>query len=339
MPSCSLHFKLGAVSMKIIKGNQAESGAFVASPTFNHYKYSWLRDGTFIAYALDLYGDYEAAEGFYQWVSNTIIKHKDKIIKGKEMDTRFTTDGEIVNEEWGNYQLDGYGTWLWGLNEHIKLTNFSMENYKESVDLTLRYLKDRWNDSNYDCWEENREYRHPATLAAIYVGFKAFDFELAERVKQVIMEEGVIDGHFTKHIGVNEIDSSLLWISTPFRVVEPNHPVMVDTVKLIEQKLVSDHGVHRYPTDEYYGGGQWILLSAWLGWYYVEIGEIERAKKQLKWIEKQMDKEGHLPEQVQHHLLIPDKWDEWVNNWGNPAHPLLWSHAMYLILKLKLEKA
>jgi len=28
--------------------------------------------------------------------------------------------------------------------------------------------------------------------------------------------------------------------------------------------------MHRYADDTYYGGGEWVLLATWLGWYYVE---------------------------------------------------------------------
>jgi hypothetical protein len=27
-----------------------------------------------------------------------------------------------VDSAWGNFQIDGYGTWLWALAEHVKLS-------------------------------------------------------------------------------------------------------------------------------------------------------------------------------------------------------------------------
>ncbi len=44
-------------SLDIIRAGQAPSGAFVASPTFSQYGFAWLRDGSFIAEALDLVGE------------------------------------------------------------------------------------------------------------------------------------------------------------------------------------------------------------------------------------------------------------------------------------------
>jgi GH15 family glucan-1,4-alpha-glucosidase len=42
-----------APSVAAILRNQHPSGAIVASPDFSQYQYCWLRDGSFIAHALD----------------------------------------------------------------------------------------------------------------------------------------------------------------------------------------------------------------------------------------------------------------------------------------------
>ena len=62
-------------SIDVIKLNQHTSGGYVASPLFRPYAYSWLRDGTFIANAMDRVGETESAEQFYRWVHHVL---KDK---------------------------------------------------------------------------------------------------------------------------------------------------------------------------------------------------------------------------------------------------------------------
>jgi GH15 family glucan-1,4-alpha-glucosidase len=89
--------------------------------------------------------------------------------------------------------------------------------------------------------------------------------------------------------------------------------------------------VHRHLEDTYYGGGEWLLLTAFLG-----LGRPERAKEALRWIAAHATEDGLLPEQSQDHLLHPDAWDFWVAKWGPPPCPLLWSHAMYLVLASEL---
>jgi len=95
-------------------------------------------------------------------------------------------------------------------------------------------------------------------------------------------------------------------------------------------------GVHRYPGDRYYGGGEWLLLAALLGWWALEAGLEELARSQLAWVAAQAHDGGSLPEQVSHHLLVPAAYAEWEARWGPPAVPLLWSHAWFLALGLAL---
>jgi GH15 family glucan-1,4-alpha-glucosidase len=66
-----------------------------------------------------------------------------------------------------------------------------------------------------------------------------------------------------------------------------------------------------------------------VGWARVSNGRDGRP--QLAWIEAQAESGGTLPEQSGERLH-PSSYDTWVARWGPPASPLLWSHAMYLIL-------
>jgi len=103
-------------------------------------------------------------------------------------------------------------------------------------------------------------------------------------------------------------------------------------VARVEASLLVDGGVHRNLDDEYYGGGQWLLLTAMLGLAHVDHGRGDDARACLAWIEAQAEPNGDLPEQSQGHLLRPEWYEPWVQKWGEPPSPLLWSHAMYLRL-------
>lgn len=346
-------------SIDLILQAQAPNGAFPASPHFSKYRYCWLRDGTFIANALDQAGHHEAASRFYQWVDMTVRKHLPKLFSlitrhqnGESVEeedflhTRFTLDGDEGTEAWGNFQLDGYGAYLWGVAEHIRLSgdqDFLVKVHR-SVGATIRYLATFWHLPNHDCWEEFGGHVHPSTLAAIYGGLQAiFAYvpsseipKTLSAIREAIQEHGVQNGQFVKSFGNPSVDASLLWLAVPFKVVPPNGQIIDKTVGEIENSLVTG-GVHRYPEDSFYGGGAWILLTAWLGWYYAEAGNIRRAKELLQWVEMQADEQLNLPEQVTESLFHPEKYQEWVERWGEPAKPLLWSHAMYMILAKRLN--
>lgn len=351
-----------AIGKSIIKQYQSDNGAFVACPNFATYHYCWLRDGTFIAYSLDVHGEHESALKFYRWVHRAIVGQKGHLrelisksenreaISPKDfLPARYTLEGGVAEDEWPNFQLDGYGTWLWGLGEHIARTgNKSLvTEFAESIGLTYEYLSRFWSVPNYDCWEEFGDRVHPVTLACLYGGAEAAGkltgdeswTALASEIRAYILAKAVQKGRFVKSIGFGNVDASLLWLSVPFRVVEPDDPLMISTVKEIEAKLLHDGGVHRYPEDTYYGGGEWLLLSCWLGWYYALTGRTEEAKRQLEWTERQADADGEMTEQVLHHVNKPEMIEEWHNFWGDVAKPLLWSHAMHLVLTKALEQS
>jgi isomaltose glucohydrolase len=96
-------------------------------------------------------------------------------------------------------------------------------------------------------------------------------------------------------------------------------------------------GVHRH-ADTYYGGGEWLLLTAMLGLARLEAGDPEGARGCLDWVGAHASPAGELPEQSQDHLLAPEHYERWVEKWGPPPSPLLWSHAMFLDLATELDR-
>jgi GH15 family glucan-1,4-alpha-glucosidase len=341
-------------SLQIILENQSASGAFIASPNFPTYGYCWFRDSSYIAYALDLYGKHEAAARFHAWAASTINRRADTIQRAlwkasagqpltdsDVLHTRYTLEGEEnITTAWENFQLDGFGTWLWALAQHQKLTGRPLpDEWLGAARVTADYIEGLWNQPCYDCWEEFRGEIHLHTLAAIYGGLRAYADLSGDRredtilaIREFVFEKGQANGHWQKFLGNEQMDASLLGLSTPYRLVEPDHPIMRSTAEKIESDLCLG-GVKRYATDTYYGGGQWILLAAWLGWYWNEVGETEQARQLCHWIEAQADENGWLPEQVPVGLNNNAMYAPWLERWGAIANPLLWSHAEYLILR------
>lgn len=355
---------LVARSLQLITANQADSGAYIASPTFGPYAYSWLRDGGFIADAMSRHGHIASAEAFFGWCARIITDRRgqvESLIAAAEagqpapaaahLHTRYTLDGQESSEPWENFQLDGYGTWLWALTAHLQRHDRPCTEVVEGATLSARYIAACWNEASYDWWEEHAVHRHTSTLAAIHGGLAAvrdwdrIDAEVRTRaaatvddIRALVAAEAVRSGHLTKWLGSSEVDASLIACATPFRLYPPDDPVMRATIHRIEHEL-APAGVHRYLDDTYYGGGEWVLLAGLLGWYHAEAGALERADELRRWIAAQADEQGDLPEQVADHLLHPERKPEWDQRWGASARPLLWSHAMFLTLVSVLEVA
>lgn len=352
-------------SVAVILENQAASGAYAASPAFANYAYCWLRDGTFTAYAMDQVGEHDSARAFHRWVIRAVRSRREEVerqlrtgvVLGEPvaLPARFTLDGTLDDSGWPALQLDGYGAWLWGLCEHVQSTRDPafFEEAADAIRLVLGYLRLAWRSPNYDCWEEHGDRVHTSTIACLAGGIERVaaltgepsDRALAASIREYLLTHAVVEGRLSKFCDAfgdatgSGVDGSLLWAMVPFRVVEPGDAVAVNTVERIRRDLVRGGGVHRYARDTYYGGGLWLLLSAWLGWYEALAGRIDEARAFLGWVEAQADEDGLMPEQVNTHLLDPGSYEPWVRRWGPIAKPLLWSHAMYLVLWRQLRDA
>ena len=124
------------------------------------------------------------------------------------------------------------------------------------------------------------------------------------------------------------VDISLIGLAVPFKIFDPKDDRIKKTVRAIEDRLdgFPSGGFGRYEYDSYIGGNPWVVSTLWLGMYYAEIGETEKAKELLKWAVKSATNLGFLPEQV-------DKFSgdrAWISQ-------LSWSSAMFIILLDRLK--
>ena len=274
-------------SVEVILAGQSAAGAYIACPNFEQYRYAWLRDGAFVADAMREAGEVESCDRFFDWVARVVHARP-----AGPWDARYGLDGLPDPSRWPKLQTDGLGLWLGALRRR------GSSRWDDAAGLVARWLEAHWGEPCIDWWEE-REGIHATTLWCIGngLGSEAIRAEALARAGE-------------------RLDGSLLFIGTP------------ELVAWVEDSLVSPGGgVWRNLDDEYYGGGEWLLLTAMLG-----LAKPERAAACLAWIEAHAHANGDLPEQSQDHLQRPDRYEPWVDHWGEPPSPLLWSHAMYLRL-------
>lgn len=338
-------------SLNVISAGQTPEGAYLAAPSFPTYRYSWFRDGAFIADAMDLHGRHDSANAFHAWVVRTLtprLTAAGDVVGGEVLHTRYLPDGSTGAEEWPNFQLDGFGTWLWSYGRHVATTGLAPDAATlEVVRRLALHLATRWAMPNFDCWEEHEHRMHPSTLGALFAGLRAagellddrYFHGVAHAVRAYLLVHGVADGRFVKHVGADSVDANLLWLSVPYGVVSVDDALTRSTLAAIKRDLQDpEGGVHRYARDTYYGGGSWLLLTADLAQVHLALGERGEAEHLLDWIESRATSEGDMPEQVADYPNDPGYIDEWRERWGPSARPLLWSHAAYLRLVWALER-
>ncbi|WP_430867116.1 glycoside hydrolase family 15 protein [Demequina aurantiaca] len=352
-----------AASRDTISRLQDANGAYPASPTFSAYRgYCWFRDGSFIADAASVAGLPDSASAFFDWCAATLTSRAaavtDIVARAKTstpvddlhmLPARFTFDGGVGVDDWWDFQLDGYGTYLWALFAHAARHDLPLEGHLAAIQLTVDYLVSSWDRPCYDWWEESSGHRHVSTLGCVGAGLEAaaasalLDPEreaaatlAAAQIRDLIEREGVVDGHLVKWLGGTSVDASLSALVSPLGYIPAQTDLARATVTAVESELARDHGVYRYLGDTFYGGGRWPLLSCFLGLAMHATGREDDAAEYLAWAARTATATLDMPEQVSDQLLAPERIQEWEDKWGAVATPLLWSHAMLLRLNAEV---
>ncbi len=353
-------------SRALIRSLQTPEGAYPASPTFPAYQgFCWFRDGAFIADGMSAAGDVASVDAFFAWCARVVRLYRDDIraavaaagagepLADHDMlPARFTFDGHRgASDEWWDFQLDGFGTWLWALDAHATRHGVDLSPYTDAVALTVDYLVSSWDRPCFDWWEEHDEQIHVSTLGCVGAGLEAASrmgvldqarahlaASTAAAIRGVVLTEGVVDGHLIKWVGSTAVDASLTALIAPLGFIPADHPVARATVEAVESALAVDGGMHRFAADTFYGGGQWPLLSCFAGLARAALGDTDRAADYLAWAMSTATASLELPEQVDRHLLAPEHRHQWIDKWGEVATPLLWSHAMVLRLGRELDQ-
>ena len=351
-------------SRRLILRSQTSTGAYPASENFSAYRgFCWLRDGSFTADAMSSIGEEESATAFFDWCAAAVENNESLIrrvvasstghpVPDEQMlPTRFKFDTTRGEDDWWDFQLDGYGTWIWASLTHARHCAVSPSRWAKALRLTVDYLVSSWNRPCYDWWEEHSEHVHISTLGCIAAGLGAaldstiLNPDLSDRtarahteIMDIILTQGVRDGRLVKWIGSDRLDGSLSALLSPLGVIDPCSGIGQATIAAIESELVADGGVYRFLGDTYFGGGRWPLLTCFLGLAKNAAGDREGARACLDWSAATATPSGDLPEQVDGFLLAPAYKQQWVNRWGPVATPLLWSHAMVLRLAAELDK-
>ena len=343
-------------SKKVILDCCLENGAIVAANTdkeyypknVNNYRYVWPRDVSFTLYAAHLLGIKDIQKKFISWLLDRAEGFSDTGI----IYQRYATNGARDTEFGFQYQPDQAGALLWSLLE----TNKKLDNRTEkAIKLLADGLSDNWNKkhfkgSTHNLWEERQtlpvlEDNFIYTLVACSYGlFKAaikFNnkkwFRISKEMKRSIKNAGKKLGYYPRLWGKlpdKRIDASILGLVWPFQVVDIDE-IIINSINLIEEKLLTPQGIKRYEHDEYdgrienlchwkKGAGGWPLLTFW---YIIVLSKINKKIEARQLFSKYIKRfeNNYIPEQL------------FDNKIQTSVSPLCWSHAMFIIASKELD--
>jgi GH15 family glucan-1,4-alpha-glucosidase len=302
----------------------APSGALLAAATTSlpetpqgernwDYRYSWIRDSTFMLWALLSLG--------FEWEANDFFYFIADVAAGEEkLQVMYGLDGERKLGEYTLDHLEGYERArpvrvgnaayeqqqhdVWGaLLDSVYLHTRSRDSLDDRVWRILsRQVEEaiaHWREPDRGIWEVRGEPQHftsskmfcwvacdrGARLAHLREDWERVDRwrAAADEIHADICTHGVDErGAFTQHYGSKALDASLLLIPL-MRFLPPEDPRVRATVFAIADELTEQGLVLRYRTEETDDGlqgreGSFLICSFWLVSALTEIGELDRAR-------------------------------------------------------------
>jgi GH15 family glucan-1,4-alpha-glucosidase len=316
-----------ALTLKLLTSR--DSGAMVASPTFGlpeniggernwDYRYCWIRDASFLVYAMMRIGHMGEARAFMAWIearcgelnpdgSLRVMygldgRHElpEETLPGLE-GYRGSAPVRIGNGAAGQLQLDIYGE----LMDSVYLYNkygepISYGLWRDMVRL-VNWVCRHWREPDEGIWEVRggrKEFVHSRLMCWVAVDRalriarqRSFPAPVAEwrQVRDAIYQdimESFWDPErriFTQYKGCQEVGASVLLMPL-VKFIGPRDPMWLSTLCAVERELVDDSLVYRYkigdsPVDGLQGReGTFSMCTFWLVECLSRSGDLQKAR-------------------------------------------------------------
>jgi GH15 family glucan-1,4-alpha-glucosidase len=277
------------------------------------YRYTWLRDSTFMLWGLYTLGFDREANDFFYFITD-LAEHQDDLqimygIGGERELTERTLDHlsgydgarpvRIGNGAWDQRQHDVWGVLLDSVYLHTQSRDGLDERRWPMLVRQVEAAIEQWKDPDQGLWEVRGPAQHfTASKVLCWVaadrGAKLADMrgdadharnwrKAADEIHADVCANGLDErGVFSQHYGTNALDASLLLIPL-LGFLPPDDPRVRATVLAIADELTEDELVLRYQVEETDDGfegeeGTFTICSFWLVSALTEIGEVERAR-------------------------------------------------------------
>ncbi|MEI5672005.1 MULTISPECIES: glycoside hydrolase family 15 protein [unclassified Nocardioides] len=297
------------------------------------YRYVWIRDAAFSLYALLRLGFTDEAGAFIEWLSERIGSPETTDDDLGPLRVLYDIDGNLPHESELDH-LRGYADSLPVRVGNGAVDQLQLDIYGELIDsvylfnkygpgishdawadLTrlLEWVLDNWEREDAGMWEIRDDPRaHTTSRLMCWVAIErmmrtarqrglpgelARWAEVRDAIYARIMEHSWDDsvGAFMQHEGADTVDAGVL-LMPMVKFVAPNDPRFVSTLRVVEERLVSDSLVFRYDLGHATDGldgteGTFSLCSFWYVEALTRLGRLDDARLAL---EKMFTYANHL---------------------------------------------
>jgi GH15 family glucan-1,4-alpha-glucosidase len=301
------------------------TGAMIAAPTTSlpetpggdrnwDYRYSWIRDSTFMLWALYTLGFDEEANDFFYFVADVAEAEEGRLQIMYGIDGASTLEEQelnhlsgydqakpvrIGNGAYNQDQHDVWGAVLDSIYLHTRSRDQLPDRLWPIIKRQVETALERWREPDRGIWEVRGEPKHftsskmmcwvaadrGARLARIRADTRMAEHweTAAAEIHADICAHGLDHrGVFVQHYDTTALDASALLMPL-VRFLPAADPRIRDTVLAIADELTEEGLVLRYrvqDTDDGFSGeeGTFTICSFWLVSALSEIGEIVRAR-------------------------------------------------------------
>jgi GH15 family glucan-1,4-alpha-glucosidase len=339
-----------------------DNGAIVASGLSKagakNYEFVWIRDAAYICMAADDTGIHTIQKPFFDWCMRAELWSDTGLFF-----KNYTPEGRMHERA---FQPDQSGSLLIALHRHY-LEKDMPATHKELLKKTADALCKEWHVDHFihiteDLWEVRDAFPDQKgffsySLAMCYRGLlcahELFPNQTWARTARDMYT--VLSSYATlpRRGGIvpdASLDASLLGVVWPAKMFSPSDTRIKRMVRSTHKHLEKKKRIMRHKCDTYdgwtytknekdssfpgndgkiivdrhQGAGTWPLLSLWMGLYYAEKGNKRKARVYLMQVVRDAHPDGSIPEQV------------FSNPTQKGVSPLVWAHALFIILYHKI---
>lgn len=313
-----------SITLKLL--TSYKEGSVIAAPTFGlpetlgghrnwDYRYTWIRDSSFVMYVFLRLGFMKDAECFMNWVEGHCIE--------ADMHLLYTWEGKAIPDEEaldhfegykkskpvliGNKardqkQMDIYGEMIDTIYLYNKFGGQITYNFWKSLVRQVEYVCDHWQEPDHGIWEvrsEKKEFLHSRLMCwvaldrAIKIAInRSFPYPRERWLK--VRDEIYVDIYegfwneekqaYVQSRHSDQLDASVLLMPL-VRFISPKDWRWLKTLEAVERELKLDVLIYRYlNTDMNQDGlggeeGTFTMCSFWYAECLAKTGQTEKANE------------------------------------------------------------